>query len=118
MEKLLKDVKHMDAHNEATGKKAQQWYSVDESKKLISFCIQDRMKNEEGKDNNRVDFSKGIAETCIGANEYIFNRFIKKKREDYNVRVFIKKVSEKTFDEVNIREWRVLEDRINFYFDI
>ncbi|MDM0480312.1 hypothetical protein ACQR2W_05440 [Clostridium perfringens] len=118
MGKLLKDVKHMDAHNEVTGKKTQQWYSVNESKKLISFCIQDRIKNKEGKDNNRVDFNKGTAETCIGANDYIFNRFIKKKRDKYNVRVFIKKVSEKTFDEVSIKEWRILKDRINFYFDI
>lgn len=118
MGNLLKNIKHMEAHCEVTGKKVQQWYSVDESKKLISFCIQDKMKTKEGKYNNIISFTRGIAETCIGANDYIFNRFVKREREEYKARVFIKKVSEKTFDEVNVKEWRVLEDRINFYFDI
>lgn len=99
-----------------TGKRVQQWYSVDDNKKIISFCVQDKLKNKDRTDNNKVDFSKGIAETCMGANEYIFKRFVRRKRVDYEARIFIKKFNEVTFDEVEIKEWKALEDRITFYF--
>lgn len=118
MNRLLKNLKHMNAHEQVTGKKAQQWYSVDDTKKIISFCVQDKLKNKDGTYNNIVNFSEGIAETCIGGNEYIFERFVKRKRCNYKVRLFIKKFNEVTFDEVEVRRWKTLEDRITFYFKI
>lgn len=118
MNRLLKNIKHMDAHEQVTGKKAQQWYSVDDTKKIISFCVQDKLKNKDGTYNNRVNFSKGVAETCIGGNEYIFKKFVKRERCDYKARLFIRKFNEVTFDEVEVTEWMALEDRIIFNFKI
>lgn len=118
MSKLLKNITHMKAHEAATGKKAQQWYSVDDSKKIISFCIQDKLKHKNGEENNKIKFNEGIAQACMGSNEYIYKRFVERKREDYQVRLFIKKENEILFDEVRIKKWNVLEDRINFYFEV
>lgn len=44
MDKLLKQVKHMEGNYNVTRKKAQQWYSVDDKKNLLLFCIQDKKR--------------------------------------------------------------------------
>ena len=116
MEELLREVTHMEAHLKVTGKKSQQWYSVDDEKKILSFCMNKEATHEDGSINNIVEFEEGRAQACTGSNRYIYSRFKKRNREDYKVRLFIKNSEKELFNEVKIIEWEVEDASIVFRF--